>query len=361
MHTHTQHTQHTNNVIFIVCSLEAATRVKDEYHGCTVGGRTLSIEFSSAKEFSDRKEYSANGVRSGDRSGDRTDCSATDREECSGDRREFPPVHGSESRRAVDRDRRNGREQEDRSENDRDGIDREAVGGRDGKHGLRGYDQDRQSNSNNGPSNYSNGNSSSGNNNSNSSSDSNGYDDYYDRTFRTLARISGRIPDRNNKEDDDDLYNKKRYSSDNDDYRRYNNYSDTFQGIEDGNIIGGSSMSKSDTRSRCCERERDRYLSAGVGGAGGRRDHGPGSPPRSECTDRTDRSPFPSSSYRDQGSEKRLQPSVSVITLPFAARGGRFIYEHADGRREYVEAVFSSVDIGYDQTSGSQYDSDEKR
>ena len=35
-------------------------------------------------------------------------------------------------------------------------------------------------------------------------------------------------------------------------------------------------------------------------------------------------------------------PSISVITLPFPCNGGRFIYEHPDGRREYVDAVFSS-------------------
>lgn len=42
------------------------------------------------------------------------------------------------------------------------------------------------------------------------------------------------------------------------------------------------------------------------------------------------------------GSQKSDTPSITVITLPFPASGGRFIYEHVDGRREYVDAVFSS-------------------
>ena len=38
--------------------------------------------------------------------------------------------------------------------------------------------------------------------------------------------------------------------------------------------------------------------------------------------------------------------SISVVTLPFSTRDGRFIYEHPDGLREYVKPVFSST-IGH--------------
>ena len=40
--------------------------------------------------------------------------------------------------------------------------------------------------------------------------------------------------------------------------------------------------------------------------------------------------------------QKFDMPSISVIALPFGVSGGRFLYEHPDGRREYVEAMLSS-------------------
>ena len=60
---------------------------------------------------------------------------------------------------------------------------------------------------------------------------------------------------------------------------------------------------------------------------------------------------------------KSVSPSsVSLITLPFIATGGRFIYEHPDGRREYVDAVFSSSVPSSVQESAlsTQYSSDSR-
>ena len=43
------------------------------------------------------------------------------------------------------------------------------------------------------------------------------------------------------------------------------------------------------------------------------------------------------------GNKAESRTSISVITLPFSTRDGRFIYEHLDGQREYVKPVFSST------------------
>lgn len=54
--------------------------------------------------------------------------------------------------------------------------------------------------------------------------------------------------------------------------------------------------------------------------------------------------------------------SISVITLPFPVSGGRFIYEHSDGQREYVQAVFSST-VGNTNplsSTDTQYNSDRR-
>lgn len=284
-------------------SVDAATRVKEEFHGRDVGGRTLSIEYSSAKEFVGGDER----IRS----------------------------KGLDDRNDSRNDNRNDhRDHRTRSGDNNSG--REGGSGRDGVRG--GYDNRLKINGD---------------------SSNTGYDDYPngDRD-RNTPRPSLRLPDRiSNKDiDDSDTYRKNRSDDTGDDEDLYNRrysyrdhgdgYSaDSYSSIVDTAISIGTRGSKVDTpRSR--SRDRDRFLSSN-----GRRD------------DRSDRSlNIPSSSgYRDSGSEKsKSQTSVALITLPFSARGGRFIYEHSDGRREYVDAAFASPIEPSPRTSSNPHDSDEK-
>ena len=63
-----------------------------------------------------------------------------------------------------------------------------------------------------------------------------------------------------------------------------------------------------------------------------------------------------------------------MIAMPRGVTGGRFIYEHSDGRREYVEAMLSSTHTvsespdrprgdtrGYVSSAANQYTSGDKR
>ena len=107
----------------------------------------------------------------------------------------------------------------------------------------------------------------------------------------------------------------------------------------DGGRGGGKSnfVNRSRSRDRGNDRDRDRDRERGSD-----RDRDRHNGTMANSNQYNDRPSDQSRNNRAFNNPNPNLPSISVISLPFPASGGRFIYEHVDGRREYVDAVFSS-------------------
>ena len=295
-------------------SINEAEKVKDAFHGQEVWGRTLSIQFSSGNPLDSNSRRDRNTDSRGDADG----------------------VRAFDERGRGDSPSSRGNKNRSNSGGCTDGR----GGGGGGRDGDTGMNRSNRS--------------------GNVDSNDRGRDMQHHEDMRSSDGSSYQNQSQNQNQkrlNAPDVSDREGRTRDNFGNRNGNEYGNGNEhGIGDGdsngregNRLKSNFINRSRSRERGRDRDRDRGdrrndndNNNGNGNGNGSNNDRSGNKNNNNNSSRMNDRNGQDVDVGNTTNQKFDMPSISVIALPFGVSGGRFLYEHPDGRREYVEAMLSS-------------------